>query len=193
MIRAVLGGSFDPPHDGHVAMIRRVLDDGLAGIVHVIPAAAAPLKDAPTVPAAERLAMTELAFAVLPGVEVDPRELSRPGPSYTIDTMRELAAGYPDDSWLLVVGGDQLDQFTQWRDHRELLELAQLVVLARRGTGTVPPPGLPRGRLRIIRDFDEPVSSTEIRAMLAAGRLPAQGLDPAVAAHIRDRGLYDLV
>jgi len=190
MIRAVLGGSFDPPHDGHVAMARRVLADGLADHVHVFPAAVSPLKDAAAATATDRLAMTELAFAEVTGTTVDGRELARSGPSYTIDTLRELVAEYPGDSWRLVLGADLLTQFPAWRDHGGLLALAPLVVLARRGAGTDLPEGVPADRVRIVSGFDEPVSSTGIRAILAAGRLPERGLAAAVAAHIRRRGLY---
>ena len=192
MIRAVLGGSFDPPHDGHVAMVRRVLKDELADLVHVVPAATAPLKEGAAAPAQERLAMAELAFAGLPEVVVDPRELARPGPSYTIDTLLGLVADHPADAWRLVIGADQLAQFADWRDHLRLLDLAPLVVLARRDSPAAVPTGVPADRVRIVADFDEPVSSTGIRAILAEGRLPEQGLDPAVAAHIRSRGLYGI-
>ncbi len=190
MIRAVLGGSFDPPHDGHVAMARRVLADGLADRVHVLPAAVSPLKDAANAPATDRLTMTELAFAAVPGVTVDGRELSRPGPSYTIDTLRELVAEHPGDAWRLVLGADQLTQFPAWRDHEGLLAVAQLVVLARSGVRTDLPEGVPADRVRVVPGFDEPVSSSGIRAILGAGRLPERGLAAAVAAHIRRRGLY---
>lgn len=190
MIRAVLGGSFDPPHDGHVAMARRVLADGLADRVHILPAAVSPLKDAATAPANDRLAMTELAFAAVPGATVDGRELWRPGPSYTIDTLRELVAEHPGDAWRLVLGADQFTQFPAWRDHEGLLAVAPLVVLARRGVRTNLPEGVPADRVRVVADFDEPVSSSGIRAILAAGRLPERGLAAAVAEHIRRRGLY---
>jgi nicotinate-nucleotide adenylyltransferase len=190
MIRAVFGGSFDPPHDGHVAMVRRILADGLAAFVHVVPAAAAPLKGAAVAVAAERLAMTRLAFAGLDAVRVEDLELARPGPSYTIDTVRQLAGAHPGDEWRLVIGADQLGQLAAWAGYRELLDLAPALVLARRGADTGAPAGVDPARIRVVRDFDAPVSSSDIRAILAAGRLPRTGLDPAVAAHIRLRGLY---
>lgn len=190
MIRAVLGGSFDPPHDGHVAMARRVLEDGLADVVHVIPAAVSPFKDRPAAPAEDRLAMVELAFADVPGTVVDPREMARPAPSWTVDTLDELVTAYPDDHWRLVVGADQLDGFGDWREPARLLTLAVLIVLARQGAPARLPEGVSTDSALLLADFDEPVSSTDIRATLAAGRMPERGLAPAVAEHIRRRGLY---
>lgn len=192
MIRAVLGGSFDPPHDGHVAMAHRVLADGLAARVHVVPAAVAPLKAAARASAPERLTMTELAFADLDAVRIERLELDRSGTSYTIDTVRELAGTHPADAWRLVLGADQLTQLAAWRNHGELLALAPAIVLARRGSSTATPDGVDPALVHAVVDFDTPVSSSDIRAILAEGRLPASGLAPAVAAHIRRRGLYGL-
>ena len=189
MIRALLGGTYDPVHSGHQALVARLLDGGLAQQVTVVPARISPHKDANQAPDADRLAMVRLAFADEPLVTVDPRELSRPGPSYTFDTLGELIAEYPDDQWRLVIGADHLASFGTWHRAKELLESATLLVFARDGRAGPLPEGIPADRVELIPDFDVPLSSTRIRAMLAAGRDPAD-LPAAVLAHIRARGLY---
>jgi len=192
VIRAVLGGSFDPVHDGHVAMARRVLAEGRTDHLVVMPAGRSPHKAQPLASAPERLAMVHLAFTGIADVSVDERELDRSGPSYTVDTMRELAAEMPEVTWRLVLGGDNLESFGAWKRPREIVDLAELVVLARPGCDLMLPPEVPADRCHVIPDFHAPVSSREIRAILARGRLPASGLPPVVAAHIRARGLYGL-
>ncbi len=193
MIRALFGGSFDPVHNGHLAIVDHVLRRGLAERVVVVPTLLSPHKDGATAPAAERLAMVRLAFAGQAAVAVDPRETLRAGPSYTIDTLRELRAEHPADRWRLVVGADNLAGLPTWREAAELTRLAEVVVMPRAGSPTVLPAGVERGRFLVAEGFDEPVSATAIRAMLAAGRLPGDALPAAVARHIRAGGLYGIV
>lgn len=189
MIRALLGGTFDPVHSGHAALVSRILDDGLADHVTVVPARLSPHKDSNDATGAERLAMVRLVFDPVDGVDVDPRELLRPGPSYTYDTLAALADEHPDDAWRLVIGADNLDGFPTWHRYRELLALAPLLVFAREGRTGTAPPEVPEERIMRIPDFDMPMSSTGIRAMLVAGQEPA-GLPAVVLDHIRARGLY---
>jgi len=93
MIRAVLGGSFDPVHDGHVALATHLLHRGLADRLVVVPARISPHKNRVHAGADQRLAMVRLAFAHEPRVTVDDFEVNRPGPSFTVDTLRHLVAG----------------------------------------------------------------------------------------------------
>ncbi|HPF70691.1 MAG TPA: nicotinate (nicotinamide) nucleotide adenylyltransferase [Candidatus Krumholzibacteria bacterium] len=190
MIRALFGGSFDPVHNGHVAIVAHLLARGLADRVTVVPAALSPHKAGGSAPGDARLAMTRLAFAGRTEVEVDPCELERPAPSYTVDTLEHLSARHPGDRWRLVIGADHAAGFAGWRSAARLWELAELVIMPRGGEAATAPPGVPPERCITVRDFDEPVSSSAIRAMLAAGRLPADALPAAVARHIRAHGLY---
>jgi nicotinate-nucleotide adenylyltransferase len=189
VIRALFGGSFDPIHAGHVALVDRVLADGLAQAVHVVPARRSPLRGAPCVAGPRiRLELASLAFAGRPEVILDDRELRRSGASYTVETLAGLAAEHPDDRWRLLVGADQAAAFARWRAPQRLLVLAELVVVAR---GPVPLPALVADRALVIEDFDHPASATAIRRELAAGRLPGPDrLPPAVAARIAAAGLY---
>jgi nicotinate-nucleotide adenylyltransferase len=192
MIRALFGGSFDPVHNGHVAIVQHLLRRGLADRVVVVPAGLSPFKDGLTAVAAERLAMVRLAFADEPDVSVDDREIVRGGVSFTIDTLRALVAERPGDRWRLVIGADNAEGLSRWRESDALLALAEVVVMPRGGAAPAPADGLDPARFVLVEDFDEPVSSTAIRAMLARGAVPDADLPPAVARHIRRRGLYGI-
>ena len=196
MVRAVLGGAFDPVHLGHVAMGAAVLERGLARKLLVVPAGRSPHKDDCLAPANDRLAMCVAAFSHLPDVRIDERELRRPGPSFTVDTLRELQNENPADELVLVLGADNLDGFPNWRDPDAVLGLASLAIFAR--NGVVPDnealdrAGIPADRAVLVTDFDHRVSSTEVRGMLKSGLLPASLLPAEVAAYIRSRHLYGM-
>ncbi len=190
MIRAVLGGTFDPVHAGHVAMARHLLAHGLADQVVVVPNWRSPWREEPVVAPSERLAMCRLAFADVAGVVVDEREIAGGRPAWTVDTLAALAAEHPGDRLRLVVGADHLATFDRWRDAGRILELAELVVLARTGATAGAPPAWLDGRLVPAPAFDHPVSASAVRAMLASGFAAAEALPADVAAYIAARGLY---
>ncbi len=197
MIRAVLGGSFDPVHDGHVAMAVHLLDEAGADRVHVVPARLSPFKTRHEASAEQRVAMLELAFAHRPDVVIDTSELDRPGPSWTVETLGDLAAAHPGDRLVLALGQDNLPELGRWRDIHRVLELAELYVFPRRGGGGVPDArellarqGLRPDALRVAGGFEVPVASREVRAMLAAGEDVSAQVPEAVVRYIRARGLY---
>lgn len=190
MIRALLGGSFDPVHTGHVAMVRHVLQHHLADHVVVVPNWRSPWRTEPGAGPADRLAMCRLAFAAEPTTSVDAREIEGGRPAYTVETLAALAAEAPDARWRLVIGGDHLAGLGNWHDSPRLLALAELIVLERPGCGDAVAPGFATGRLVPAPPFDNPVSASAIRAMLAAGGDPGAMLPPAVAAYIDAHRLY---
>ena len=190
MIRALLGGSFDPVHAGHVAMVRHVLRHSLADHVVVVPNWRSPWRPAPVAGPADRLAMCRLAFAAEPATEVDAREIDGKSPAYTVETLAALAAEAPEVRWRLVIGGDHLAGFGNWRDAPRILALAELIVLQRSGCGEAVADGSLTGRLVAAPPFDNPVSASAIRAMLAAGSEAGAMLPPAVAAYIDAHRLY---
>lgn len=190
MIRAVLGGTFDPVHAGHVAMARHVLEHGLADLVHVIPNWQSPWRDIPVAGPAERLAMCRLAFAAVPGTLVDPREIDGGCPAWTVDTLAALVAAFPTDRLRLVVGADHLASFDRWRDPARILDLAELVVLDRPGAAASAPPPWLAARLVSAPPFDHPVSASAVRAMLAGAVDPKDALPAGVAGYIAAHGLY---
>ncbi len=189
MIRALYGGTFDPIHAGHVAVAGTLLARGLADVVHVVPARQSPLKTTTTnADGATRVELARLALSGMPGVVVDDREITRPGPSYTVDTLADLAREHPDDRWRLIIGADNVADFPLWRDPQRLLRLAEPLVLARGPVTLVPPLA---GRAVVIDDFDHPANATAIRDDLAAGRMPGPALlPPVVADRIAAGGLY---
>ncbi len=194
---AVFGGTFDPPHIGHLVLAECVAHQFSCDRVLFIPAGDPYRKtatDTPenrragsgsariVAPAALRFEMVQLAIAGNPRFQADGREVARPGPSYTIDTLRELHA----EGWsylILVLGSDALADLPNWREPGELSRLARIVVAAKHE-------GASTGRFERV---DMPllhISSSEVRARVSAGR-PIRYLVPeAVERYIGEHGLY---
>jgi nicotinate-nucleotide adenylyltransferase len=192
MSTGLLGGTFDPPHKGHVALARAALTELDLERLVVMVAGRPPHKETGTDPET-RLRLASAAFGEMPQVELSRDELDRSGPAYTFDTARELERRHGDVT--VVVGGDMFASFPSWRDPDGILEHARLAVAAR--------PGTPRERFdTVLRALARPgrvtffelapveASSTEVRRRVAAGE-PFRDLVPeAVAALIEELGLY---
>jgi nicotinate-nucleotide adenylyltransferase len=176
----VFGGEFDPPHLGHLAVVRAAREQLALDRLLVMPTGRPPHRDASPTSAEDRLQMAQLAFAGEPGVEVSRIELNRDGPSYTVDTLRGLA---PLGELVLIVGADQCD-LRGWREPGEIRRLASLAVAPRGGYGRV-------SGANVIELDMAPVdlSSTTVRERLAEG-VGEEAVDPAVLGLIRARGLY---
>ena len=189
-----LGGSFNPIHCGHLTITRAAAAKLRCEAVFLIPSARPPHKpgDPTLAPAADRLAMCRLAVAGDPLYKVDPLELERPGPSYTLDTVRSLKArGFRRVAWL--VGADLLPGLPQWHRATELLAEAEFVVMRRPGYAVdwAALPSLVRAlRDRVIDIPPTDASATAVRHCIAAGRSLDGLVPPAVADYIRERGLY---
>ena len=187
---AVLGGSFDPVHCGHVAMANHVLQCGLARDVLVIPAFNSPFKSGTGASAEDRLEMVRQAFETCPNCSVDDREVRRGGTSYMVETLEELQHQNPDRSLRLIIGADNVADFPQWKRSADILKIAKILVLGRHGNAEKISGALSASFI-VAPAFDQRVSSTEIRAILAAGQ-PVAGLLPsAVIRHIRKNDLYN--
>ena len=189
-----LGGSFNPIHCGHLSLTRAAAAELRCGTVFLIPSARPPHKaDDPTLaPAADRLAMCRLAVAGDPLYRVDPLELERPGPSYTLDTVHSLKArGFRRVAWL--IGADLLPGLPHWHRAADLLAEVDFVVMRRPGYAidwpALPPP-IRSLRGRVIEIPPTDASATAVRRNVRSGH-PLDGLvPPAVARYIRDQGLY---
>jgi nicotinate-nucleotide adenylyltransferase len=127
----VFGGAFDPPHWAHRRLAEAALSQLQLDRLHILPTGQAWHKSRALLPAVHRLAMCEQAFADLPKVVLDQREILRQGPSYTADTLRELAEAYPQAALFLVLGADQLLAFKTWVRWDEVLQQATLAVANR--------------------------------------------------------------
>lgn len=180
----ILGGSFDPVHHGHLIVAQLAREQlGLDRVVFMV-AAAQPLKSGHGASPADRARMVELAIEGIEGLAVDRRELRRTGPSYTVDTLRELARERPGDEFVLLLGGDAARQFPQWRAPEEIRALARLACFVRGGED--PPPGLGE-RVHVPR---LELSSTTIRTRAAAGLSLAGWVPAVVAGYISGLRLY---
>jgi nicotinate-nucleotide adenylyltransferase len=177
------GGSFDPIHHGHLILGRQALEDLSLDRVIFIPAAESPFKPNHSgALAADRLAMTQLAIQGEPRFVVDPLEIYREAPSYTIDTARTYHARYPSDTLVFLVGEDHLTALPKWNDFEELDRLVQFAILSRSDSP------LSVNYPVVRRRFD--LSSTEIRNRIANG-LPISYLVPEnVLRYIQERKLY---
>ena len=184
----ILGGSFDPVHIGHLRLAIEAREALALSEVRFIPARQSPLRAPPRADAELRLALLQAALQDEPGLALDTRELSRPGPSYTVDTLRELRAALGVAPLCLLLGMDAFNGLAGWRDWRSLTDYAHLAVFARPGTvapDTGPVAEWSRGRLAaqpaalhtrpagLVWMGPLPplaVSATELRARAAAGR-----------------------
>lgn len=192
----IFGGTFDPPHEGHMAVACAALRQGVADEVWLMVSPQNPLKQGRCIsPEADRLAMTRIAVESLPSemqsrIRVSDYESRLPRPSYTVATLRALKRDYPDCRFRLIVGGDNLESFHRWRSPEEILRDYGLVVYPRPGEDASSASNLPAGCV-ILRDVAlKGESSTAIRQALAQGRRP-EGLPAGVADYIKENALYE--
>jgi nicotinate-nucleotide adenylyltransferase len=189
----VFGGAFDPPHRAHVALARAAVAQLPLDRLHVLPTGLAWHKQRGLTAPEHRLAMARIAFAGVPGAVVDDRELLRPGATYTIDTLRELAAELPGADLHLLMGEDQAGSFTSWREWQAITALAVLCVARRAGgalEGVQRLAALPGVRVRTLELPLMPESATDVRARLTAGQDIAELVDPGVASYIAQHRPY---
>ncbi|HXR54667.1 MAG TPA: nicotinate-nucleotide adenylyltransferase [Acidimicrobiales bacterium] len=191
----ILGGTFDPPHAGHVAAAvasrERLGLDRVLFVVANDPWQKSPVR--PVTPAEDRLAMVGAAVEGITGAEVSRIELDRGGPSYTIQTVEALAEeararGAPPPDQFLIVGADVVDTLATWHRVDDLARLVTLVVVGRPGVHRRD--SLRGWRLEVVDGSGVDVSSSQVRSLVAEGR-PLEGLVPRAVQHcIRRRGLY---
>lgn len=196
---AIYGGSFNPPHTGHVKAAEAVAENIKPDKFFIIPDYIPPHKklDEGSPSPEQRFEMTRLAFACVQGAEVTDLEIDREGKSYTADTIEYYSNKYPDSELMLVIGSDMLLTFTEWYRFEYLLKRCTLVVLSRFGSDMSQ---LKSYADYLLKVFDakiqivehEPVltSSSVLRSVIKSG-----GNDPAIPAkvyeYIKDNGLYN--
>lgn len=195
---AIYGGTFNPPHRGHVESLQAVYEQAKPDRVLVIPASIPPHKQlaAGSPDAEERLELTRLAFKELPYAEVTDMELTRTGKSYTSDTVAELLRKYPDAELMLAMGTDMFLSFETWHEYRYLIENVTMLVFARRegedekifrhGEYLESEYG---AKIKYIMHDPLPISSSEIRRLLPR-RLGRELLPGGVFARIVKNGDY---
>jgi nicotinate-nucleotide adenylyltransferase len=190
----VFGGTFDPPHVGHLLATCDAADAlGLDKVLWV-PAATQPFKQdrLAGATAEARVAMVRRTIDRVPGFSLDRVEVDRGGVSYTVETLRTLQARDPRAEWVLLLGRDAAASLDRWREPTQVRELARVVVMDREGGGEGPGavgrPGLEQVATRRVD-----ISSTEIRRRVAAGKTIRGFVTDAVADYIATTGLYGSV
>ena len=185
----IYGGTFDPPHLGHLLPVLDAVEQLGLDAVRFVPASIQPLKvGRSSANAADRLAMTERLVHGIPGFSVDPAEIGRPGLSFTVDTLAGLAAAIPDAELFLLLGADAYALFDQWREPDRVRSLATLVVMVRGDEASPAPTAMPGVQLLQSRRVD--ISSTELRARVRDGRTIRGFVPDAVADYIAEHRLY---
>ena len=208
-MRIVYGGTFDPVHEGHLA-IARAAHAAFDEPVHVMPAADPPHRSPPGASAHDRVAMLELALLGQAGLLLDLRELRRPGPSYSVDTLQALRTEHGAAAPIaLLVGADSFLGLPTWHRWQALFELAHFIVAGRPGSllesapaelkaavegRWVDAPGAlraaPAGRVFALNQPLHVHSATAVRRLIGEGKPWHHLLPPAVADYIQAHGLY---
>ncbi len=196
---AVFGGTFDPPHNGHIAIAERIISGSYADRVLFVPAYIPPHKqDNQKSPFERRLAMLRLACAGLPCFQISTLEAERKGPSYTIDTMRQLAEENPTDKFILLIGADSLLNLHTWYKADELAREFEILAYPRTAFAC---------DLSLLKSFwNEEIaeklihsliqtpqfdfSSTEVRYAVSSGRNLSRLVCPSVEKYIMENNLY---
>ena len=206
----LVGGTFDPPHVGHLALARAARDALALDEVRLVPTGRSWQKSHAGASAPQRLEMTRLAIAGLPAAErlvVDDREVRRDGPTYTVDTLASLRAEVgPAPALVLVLGSDQLRNLPTWHRWRELFAQAHVAATQRERVGLehLPAeleaelsargrdalPDAPAGAIVLFRMPAVAVSATALRAQLGRGERPVGLSPPAVLDYIETHRLY---
>ncbi|TDC83135.1 nicotinate-nucleotide adenylyltransferase [Micromonospora sp. KC606] len=187
----IMGGTFDPIHHGHLVAASEVADRfGLDEVVFVPTGQPWQKADQPVTPAEDRYLMTVIATASNPRFQVSRVDIDRGGPTYTIDTLRDLHAQYgPKVQLYFITGADALERILSWKDLDEVLELAHFIGVTRPGFA-LSDEHLPADTVSLVQVPAMAISSTDCRARVAR-REPLWYLVPdGVVQYIAKRGLY---
>jgi nicotinate-nucleotide adenylyltransferase len=192
----ILGGTFDPPHFGHLQMAEAARAQLALDTVLFAPAGVQPLKQAePSTAPEHRARMVELAIDGYPHFALSRADLDRPGPHYTVELLALLQQQYPAAALWFIMGEDSLSDLLRWRDPARVIQLARLAVLRRPGYEPDWPTferALPelRARLDWIEHAEIDIAASDIRQRAQAGLSVEQLVPPKVLQYIVDRRLY---
>lgn len=195
---AILGGTFNPVHTGHLRVAENALASAGLDRVILVPCGTPPHKNAGELAGgSHRLAMLRLAIAGNPRLETSDCEIVRGGVSYSVDTVAELRRRSPDDRFSLIVGSDNFHEIGTWRRFGELVTLCDFLVIERPGCPLrLPPASVPAAQLPLLRFevFQGPtveIASSGIRDRIREGKNVSPWLAPSVYDYIRQHHLYE--
>jgi nicotinate-nucleotide adenylyltransferase len=192
----IFGGSFDPVHNGHLAVARACQEQASLDEVWLVPTAVQPLKrKGPQATNAQRIEMLRLALEENPTWRVCTLEIDRGGASYTVDTLRQLHEELPDAELFFLMGSDALRDVARWKEPREIFRLATPLVVHRAGESAPNVEMLQAfcavaKQPRIVEMPPLEISSTEIRRRLASAELIDEFVPPAVVRYIAQNSIY---
>lgn len=183
------GGSFDPVHLGHLLVAQAAREELELDRIFFIPAAHSPFKpQSHASPAADRLRLLRLALQGCTWAEIDDQEIRRGGISYSIDTVRDYLARFPNATLFYLIGADNVPTLPKWREANELAKLTEFVVIPRPSQQPMELPAPFHGKL--LRGFPLAVSSSEIRERVRKGLTIRNLVAPAVGEAIKGAGMY---
>jgi nicotinate-nucleotide adenylyltransferase len=197
----ILGGTFNPIHNGHLRLALEIYERLSLAQVRLIPSAQPPHRAVPSVTSQQRLEMVQAAIAGVTGLTADDRELQRDGPSYMIDTLFSLRAEYPDNPLCLILGSDAFINLNSWYQSTQIINLAHIIVVRRPNTVLATQhinqtQNLNQlhtnkaGKIWVEELPDIAISATQIRDLIAAGNNPNYLLPLAVLDIINHNRLY---
>ena len=188
----LFGGTFDPVHLGHTMVAQAALAEVRLDRLFIIPAAHSPFKpEQSPAPAADRLAWLRLAFADEPRCEIDAQEIERAGVSYTIDTVRDYAARFPEAELFYLIGADHVPTLPEWREAVALADAVTFVVVPRPGELETDVAEFPLSiRGTVLRGKPVAISASDLRERLRAGESIENFVPPAVAAALKVEHSY---
>lgn len=182
----ILGGTFDPPHIGHLLIAEAVRDALLLDKIWFIPTYSPPHKNKRVTSAKHRVHMLELAISNHPDFEINTIEIKRSGTSFTFDTMQDLKNKYADQDFYFIIGGDMVEHLPKWYKIDDLLNLVSFVGVNRPGFTVDSPYPLIHVEVPAID-----ISSTTIRERLASNKTITYLLPKLVYDYIKEHGLYE--
>lgn len=187
----IFGGTFDPPHLGHLIVAESVQEQLPLEVVLFVPVSLAPHKpDGTFASPSHRLKMVQLAVNGNPRFRVSDVEVRRGGTSYTIDTLHTLRSLYPADKLFLIIGTDNLQIFRSWKEPQEVLKASSVVVINRPGFDRSVTENEIANRVRFIQVPAVEISGTDIRERIRTGRSVRYLVPDSVRAYIEENHLY---
>ena len=182
------GGTFDPPHLGHLKIIESCLTESRHLVL--IPTKQSPFKNHfPMASAYHRIRMLELLISKIDhhSIIIDDWEINNPAPNYTYGTIKHLQTVYPQSKLHMVIGGDQLTNFSKWKNYKKIMDIVQIVAFNRKNFQYKTLAGM---QISFMKDFQMDVSSIAIRDKISEGSLPKNDLTPEILEYIQINHLY---